>query len=164
MQWFRNTGIGRIGISARNGAIDRLWLPGRYAGREEPGEAGSGTDAELLREAFSQLDAYLRGRRRTFELPLHPEGSPFMLRVWQALCDVPYACTASYRDIAVAIGQPKACRAVGMANNRNPIAIFIPCHRIIGSNGALVGYGGGLDLKRRLLALEQRHRAESGLV
>ena len=104
------------------------------------------------------MEAYFAGRRKTFDLPLRfDEGTPFMKQVWQALCTVPYAHTASYKDIAEAVGNPKACRAVGMANNRNPIAIIVPCHRTIGSTGALVGYGGGLGMKERLLELERRY-------
>lgn len=151
MLCFRETAIGRIGIEEKDGFIVRLWLP------SENQAASQGEETPLLREAFAQLEAYLAGQRRTFELPLNPEGTPFMLSVWQALCAVPYGKTASYKAIAEAIGNPKACRAVGMANNRNPIALFIPCHRIIGSNGALVGYGGGLDMKQTLLELERRY-------
>ena len=151
MLCFRETTIGRIGIEERDGCIVGLWLPSQ---KESPSE---GEETPLLREAFAQLEAYLAGRRRAFDLPLKPEGTPFMQKVWRALCSIPYGKTASYKAIAEAIGNPKACRAVGMANNRNPISIFIPCHRIIGSNGTLVGYGGGLDMKQTLLELERRH-------
>ncbi len=151
MLCFRVTAIGRIGIEERDGCIVGLWLPSQ---KESPSE---GEETPLLREAFAQLEAYLAGRRRAFDLPLKPEGTPFMQSVWRALCSIPYGKTASYKAIAEAIGNPKACRAVGMANNRNPISIFIPCHRIIGSNGTLVGYGGGLDMKQTLLELERRH-------
>lgn len=151
MLCFRETTIGRIGIEERDGCIVGLWLPSQ---KESPSE---GEETPLLREAFAQLEAYLAGRRRAFDLPLKPEGTPFMQSVWRALCSIPYGKTASYKAIAEAIGNPKACRAVGMANNRNPISIFIPCHRIIGSNGTLVGYGGGLDMKQTLLELERRH-------
>ena len=94
------------------------------------------------------------GKRKSFDLPLKPEGTEFQKKVWNALLDIPYGETRSYKDIAVAIGNPKACRAVGMANNRNPISIIIPCHRVIGANGSLVGYGGGLPIKIELLNLE----------
>ncbi len=109
----------------------------------------------MAREAAAQLEEYLAGRRRVFDLPLAPRGTPFQQEVWAALCRIPYGETRSYADIAAAIGRPKACRAVGMANNRNPIPIFIPCHRVIGKKGSLVGYAGGLFLKERLLLLEQ---------
>ena len=104
-----------------------------------------------------QLSQYLRGERRDFSLPLAPEGSEFFQRTWQALQAIPYGETRSYAEIAAAIGNTKACRAVGLANNRNPLPIFIPCHRVIGSNQRLTGYRGGLALKRQLLELEQRH-------
>jgi O-6-methylguanine DNA methyltransferase len=107
--------------------------------------------APYLRE----LDEYFAGERHTFSLPLDLRGTSFQLACWRALLDIPYGETRSYRDIAQAIGRPLACRAVGMANNRNPVAIIVPCHRVIASSGSLCGYGGGLDLKRRLLDLEQ---------
>lgn len=151
MLCFRDIAFGRIGIAERDGFITHIHLPGRNKADSE------GPETPLLSKAFMQLEEYFAGRRRTFDLPLKPEGTPFMRQVWQALLTVPYAHTASYKDIAEAIGNPKACRAVGMANNRNPIAIVIPCHRIVGSNGALVGYGGGLDLKERLLELERAY-------
>ena len=138
MLCFRETAFGRVGIEDKEGSITRLYLPGRSDAVSE------GPETALLGEAF--------------DLPLRfDEGTPFMKQVWQALCTVPYAHTASYKDIAEAVGNPKACRAVGMANNRNPIAIIVPCHRIIGSTGALVGYGGGLGMKERLLELERRY-------
>jgi methylated-DNA-[protein]-cysteine S-methyltransferase len=108
----------------------------------------------LLDSLRQQLDEYFAGRRTAFELPLAPAGTPFQRDVWRALCTVPYGQTASYAQIALQVGSPSAVRAVGAANGRNPIAIVIPCHRIIGSNGTLTGYAGGLDRKRRLLALE----------
>jgi methylated-DNA-[protein]-cysteine S-methyltransferase len=119
-----------------------------------------GRPAEWVRDdaAFAelrrQLDAYFAGELRHFELALRPSGSPFQLSVWSALREIPYGQTASYGEIAAAVGQPGAARAVGGANNRNPIAIVIPCHRVIGASGSLTGYGGGLPRKRRLLALE----------
>ena len=105
--------------------------------------------------AAAQLGEYLAGKRREFTVPFTPKGTPFQLRVWQALRTIPYGETRSYKEIAALAGNPKACRAAGMANNRNPIAILIPCHRVIGADGSLVGYGGGLPLKRSLLALER---------
>jgi methylated-DNA-[protein]-cysteine S-methyltransferase len=115
----------------------------------------------LLRRAINELDEYFKGRRREFELPLSLDGTAFQQAVWQALTEIPYGQTRSYGEIAAAIGNPRACRAVGMANNRNPVAIIIPCHRVIGSDGSPVGYAGGTDIKERLLELEsgvkQRH-------
>jgi methylated-DNA-[protein]-cysteine S-methyltransferase len=113
-------------------------------------------------DARTQLAEYFDGTRTTFELALSPKGTPFQLRVWEALRQIPYAATASYGEIAAAIGQPSAPRAVGLANNRNPIAIIIPCHRVIGADGRLVGYGGGLDRKRYLLDLEATSPARRG--
>ena len=108
----------------------------------------------LLEAAKRELLEYLEGRRREFDLPLKPEGTEFQKRVWKALLTIPYGETRSYGQIAAQIGNPKACRAVGMANHKNPLPIVIPCHRVIGSGGSLVGYGGGLDRKVWLLKLE----------
>jgi O-6-methylguanine DNA methyltransferase len=102
-----------------------------------------------------ELDEYFAGERREFSFVLDLRGTEFQLACWRALLEIPYGETRSYQDIARAIGHPDACRAVGMSNNRNPIAIVVPCHRVIASSGSLCGYGGGLDLKRRLLDLEQ---------
>jgi methylated-DNA-[protein]-cysteine S-methyltransferase len=112
------------------------------------------SDERPFAELRRQLDAYFAGERRDFELELAPSGSPFQLEVWRALREIPYGRTASYGEIAAAVGQPGAARAVGGANNRNPIAIVIPCHRVIGASGSLTGYGGGLPRKRQLLELE----------
>ena len=143
----RRTDIGCIGLAERDGAIVELAL------RATPVVACL-PEPDVIRRAFAQIEEYLAGRRTNFDVPLHAEGTPFMRRVWDELCRIPYGATRSYKDIAVAIGQPGAMRAVGMANNRNPIALIIPCHRVIGADGKLVGFGGGLDLKRRLLELE----------
>jgi O-6-methylguanine DNA methyltransferase len=101
------------------------------------------------------LSEYLIGERKSFDLPLNPRGTVFQQQVWKALCDIPYGETRSYKQIAEAIGNPKAVRAVGMANNRNPLLIVIPCHRVIGANGKLVGYGAGIEKKEFLLKLEK---------
>jgi len=113
-------------------------------------------DKKMLKHPREQLQAYLAGELREFELPLAAEGTPFQQRVWRALCDIPYGETISYGELARRIGQPKAARAVGLANGQNPISIVVPCHRVIGANGALTGYGGGLDRKRWLLAHESK--------
>jgi methylated-DNA-[protein]-cysteine S-methyltransferase len=115
---------------------------------------GHRRDDGAFAEARTQLAEYFGGIRTTFELSLDPKGTPFQLRVWDALRQIPYAATASYGEVATAIGRPTASRAVGLANGRNPIAIIVPCHRVIGADGSLVGYGGGLDRKRYLLELE----------
>ncbi|KAF5040337.1 Methylated-DNA--protein-cysteine methyltransferase [anaerobic digester metagenome] len=112
-------------------------------------------ETNLLKNAALQLNEYLDGKRNSFDLPLNPNGTEFQKKVWAALCDIPYGETRSYKQIAEYIGNPKACRAVGMANNKNPIMIFIPCHRVVGSDGSLTGYAGGLDMKEKLLSLEK---------
>lgn len=111
-------------------------------------------ETELILKVKSQLDEYFSRKRKVFDLPLNPQGTAFQKRVWQALTQIKYGKTCCYKDIAFAVGNPKASRAVGMANNKNPIPIIIPCHRVIGKNGNLTGYAGGLDVKRELLALE----------
>jgi len=107
-----------------------------------------------LAQYVRQLEEYFAGQRRRFDFPLDLRGTDFQLSCWRALLDIPYGETRTYADIARAVGKPSAFRAVGMANNRNPIAIVVPCHRVIASDGTLCGYGGGLDLKRKLLELE----------
>ena len=116
--------------------------------KEKPGHP-------VLRKVVRQLDEYFAGKRKTFDLPLAPDGTPFQRAVWKALRAIPYGKTQSYGDIARRIGRPKAVRAVGAANGANPISIVVPCHRVIGADGSLTGYGGGLPRKRRLLALER---------
>jgi methylated-DNA-[protein]-cysteine S-methyltransferase len=111
---------------------------------------------EFFREAERQLEAYFSGELESFDLKLAPEGTNFQKSVWKALCEIPHGETRTYKDIAVSIGKPKAYRAVGLANNRNPIAIIVPCHRVIGSNGKLTGYASGLDVKEYLLKLEEK--------
>lgn len=113
-------------------------------------------DANALRDARTQLLQYLRGERQGFALPLAPHGTPFQLRVWKALADIPFGQTWSYVELARHIGSPTASRAVGAANGRNPLPIVLPCHRVIGSSGALTGFGGGLPTKAALLRLEGR--------
>jgi YbgC/YbaW family acyl-CoA thioester hydrolase len=114
---------------------------------------------ELTDRADTEIEEYLSGKRTRFDLPLAPEGTAFQKRVWKALLTIPYGETRSYRQIAEQAGSQKAFRAVGMANNHNPIAILIPCHRVIGSDGSLVGYAAGLEIKKRLLAIENGHAA-----
>jgi methylated-DNA-[protein]-cysteine S-methyltransferase len=115
---------------------------------------------ELFREATRQLEAYFSGKLEYFDLKLAPEGTEFQKSVWKALCKIPYGETRTYKDIAASVGKPKAYRAVGLANNRNPIAIIVPCHRVIGSNGKLTGYASGLDVKAFLLKLEENKLKE----
>jgi methylated-DNA-[protein]-cysteine S-methyltransferase len=137
--------------------IGRLWLATADGGLRsiafhEP--AGATSDDALMREAEEQLSAYFAGELTRFELPLSPRGTEFQRRVWDAVAAVPYGTTTTYSRLAASIGHPRATRAVGAANGRNPLPIVVPCHRVIGASGALTGYGGGLDVKRALLALE----------
>lgn len=141
-----------MGIAEQDGNITEVY----FAGESIPQDVEL-VETALISEAFLQLTAYLAGELKNFSLPLAPRGTDFMQSVWKALYAVPYGKTASYKDIALAIDNPKAVRAVGQANNKNPIPIFIPCHRIIGSNGKLVGYSGGLEIKAFLLALEKHN-------
>lgn len=124
-------------------------------GREGDAPARSSEDAGAFDDVRRQLDEYFAGTRRHFELTLAPEGTAFQRQVWVELCRIPFGETISYRDLAERIGNPRAVRAVGLANGANPIAIVVPCHRVIGANGSLTGYGGGLDRKRFLLSLER---------
>ena len=111
-------------------------------------------ETHLIKEAHRQFSEYLEGERKVFDLTFKMQGTEFQKRVWKALCDIPYGETRSYKQIAEAIGKPKAVRAVGMANNKNPLLVVVPCHRVIGANGQLVGYASGLEKKRFLLQLE----------
>nr|WP_244169734.1 methylated-DNA--[protein]-cysteine S-methyltransferase [Paenibacillus helianthi] len=133
------------------------WIKGQM------GQVKLHQDSSRLSEAVQQLEAYFAGELRGFSLPLDMRGTVFQRQVWEALCTVPYAGSASYKDIASLIGNPQAVRAVGGANNRNPVPVIVPCHRIIGSSGALVGYAGGLGIKSRLLQLEAEHGMADGM-
>ena len=115
-------------------------------------------DDPAFRKVTDQLAAYFAGDLRDFDVPLAPRGTPFQLRVWEALREIPYGHTWSYGALATCVGNPNASRAVGLANGRNPIAVIVPCHRVIGSTGKLVGYGGGMERKKTLLDLEARGR------
>lgn len=148
--FYYETSVGRIGIAEENGAITHLFF--RETKAPEKAEL---EETPLLKKAHSELLEFLDGKRKTFSLKFAPKGTNFQSAVWQALQTIPYGETRSYGEIAKEIGNPKASRAVGMANNKNPIAIMIPCHRVIGANGSLTGYGGGLDLKAFLLDLEK---------
>jgi methylated-DNA-[protein]-cysteine S-methyltransferase len=149
--FYYETELGRIGIAEADGRITYLF----FEGEDFPEKDYEVNESDILAKAANQLSEYFSGMRKQFDLPLAPSGTEFMLRVWDALQKIPYGETRSYKQIAAMAGNDKACRAVGMANNRNPIAIIIPCHRVIGAVGSLVGYGGGLDKKEFLLSLEQ---------
>ena len=148
--FFYETEIGVITISECDGSIVNLYFPS-----SRPHVADSElVESEALKEAYAQLKAYLKGKLRKFSLPLAPLGTEFQKSVWKALCNIPYGATASYKEIAEAVNNPNAYRAVGNANNKNPIPIIIPCHRVIASDGKLAGYGGGITIKEKLLKLE----------
>ncbi len=150
------TGVGEIWLCEEDGALTRVALPGEAA------PDGETRQTPLLAKAAAQLTEYFTGRRASFDLPLAPVGTEFQRAVWAALAAIPAGETRSYGDIARAVGRPKASRAVGAANHKNPLPIVIPCHRVIGTNGAMVGYGGGLKLKEKLLKLEARYRSGQG--
>lgn len=143
--------IGLLTIEETDGAITAL----RFGG-----ETVSPPPTPLLQRAAQQLTEYFAARRRRFDLPLRPQGTAFQQAAWSALCAIPYGQTRTYAQQAAAIGNPKACRAVGMANHCNPLPLFIPCHRVIGAGGKLTGYAGGLAIKRFLLELEQASASE----
>ena len=150
--FFYDTKIGTICLAEEDGYITNLYFKDEWDLEESEVR-----ETPLIKEAKKQLDEYLVGNRKEFDLPLKAKGTEFQQEVWQALQEIPYCETRYYGEIAEKIGNPKASRAVGLANNRNPISIFIPCHRVIGKNGKLVGYGGGLDIKEHLLNLERKH-------
>ena len=142
-----STPIGLLTLVEEDDALTEV----RFGGCPEA-EQGS---SPLLQEAAKQLSEYFEGSRRNFTVPLRPQGTPFQRRCWDALVQIPYGQTRTYAQQAAMIGQPKACRAVGMANHRNPLPILIPCHRVIGSSGSLTGYAGGLNVKEYLLNTER---------
>ena len=113
--------------------------------------------SDIIKKAILELDEYFSGERKTFDVNLNPQGTEFQRKVWEKLREIPYGKTFSYKELAEMTGNIKASRAVGMANNKNPVPIFIPCHRVIGSNGNLVGYAGGLELKRELINMEKKY-------
>jgi methylated-DNA-[protein]-cysteine S-methyltransferase len=148
--------IGRLLVAAHDQGLAALrFCEGPKAKGPEP---DWNEDPTIARETREELRAYFAGELRHFQSQLHPEGSPFQLAVWAKLCEIRYGATISYGELASMIGNPQASRAVGLANGANPIPIIIPCHRVIGSNGKLTGYGGGLAIKEKLLALEQGGR------
>lgn len=142
--------LGNLKIGYRDGSVTLLTRT------EEP--AGEEGRTELTDQVFRQVMEYLDGRRRQFDFPYALHGTTFQEKVWRALCAIPYGETRTYGEIAAAVGSPKAARAVGMANHQNPILIAVPCHRVVGANGRLVGYGCGLDMKEALLKLEKNNK------
>lgn len=144
-----NTKIGKIKIKYDNDAITGI--------TSAKNEKGQGIRNELTDKTVLQLEEYFDGERKAFDIPIKLMGTEFRKKVWNELLKIPYGKTVSYKDIAIKIGKPKACRAVGMANHNNPILIIVPCHRVINENKKLGGYALGLDLKRRLLELEKEN-------
>ena len=154
---FVDTPIGRLTLLADDGGLTHVLFA-----EQSPVDHGvddadivDGPHDPVLEAAAVQLDEYFAGSRTAFDLPLHLDGTDFQRQAWQALADIPYGETISYAGQADAIGRPGAFRAVGAANGRNPVPIVLPCHRVVGTDGSLTGFGGGLDVKRRLLALER---------
>ena len=150
-----------IGTIQLRGAAEALTGVFMEEHRHEPARpVGAVRDAAPLRSAQRELEEYFAGERREFSLALAPEGTPFQKRVWQALREIPYGETISYLELARRVGSPRGFRAVGQANGHNPISIIVPCHRVIAADGSLGGYGGGLERKRFLLALEKSQAAK----
>ena len=152
--YFRTSSlVGPLFLAASTKGLVRLEFEARVQ-KLNPKTIQLQESRKVLAPYLDQLTEYFAGQRREFTIPLDLRGTDFQLKCWRALLDIPYGETRSYRDLAQAIGHPNAFRAVGMSNNRNPIAIVVPCHRVIAADGGLCGYGGGLDIKRKLLDLE----------
>jgi methylated-DNA-[protein]-cysteine S-methyltransferase len=148
---------GPLTLVAEGGALSGLYMVQQ---RHRPDETTFGEPdpgAEIFARIETELKEYFAGQRRTFDVPLAFAGTPFQQLVWSALREIPYGETMSYGELAERLGKPSASRAVGLANGKNPIGIIVPCHRVVGSNGSLTGYGGGLERKRYLLDFEQEH-------
>ena len=172
---YMDSPAGRLQLVEKDGALTHVLFCSRRT-PEPPTEKGHKVlatvggktvyfeerETPLLKEVKRQLDEYFDGKRRAFDLSLAPEGTPFQLKAWEGLRSIPYGETRSYKQMAEYAGSPKAYRASGLANNRNPISIIVPCHRVIGSDGKLVGFGGGLDTKQMLLDLEQNPKTGNG--
>jgi methylated-DNA-[protein]-cysteine S-methyltransferase len=156
--WHLESPIGKLTLWSDGAALTGLAFPGEK--RVEKPAPGLKESPEPFAEAIRQLGEYFAGQRRAFDLSLAPEGTAFQRRVWDELTGIPFGATISYAELARRIGNPKAVRAVGGANGRNPLPIIVPCHRVIGADGRLTGFGGGLPIKERLLAFERTGRWE----
>lgn len=148
---YRDSIVGRIGVVEEDGYIVEILI-------NEEARTAKNESTILIDEAFKQLDEYFKGSRKVFNLKIKFKGTEFQKRVWDELYKIPYGETRCYQDIAILIGNYKASRAVGMANNKNPIPIILPCHRVLGKNGSLVGYAMGLEMKQMLLDLERKYK------
>ena len=147
--YFYETLIGRLQIFSDSEYITKIsFFEKKLQGAIEK-------ETPLIKKMYLELEEYFAGKRKLFDVPVKPDGTSFQQSTWNALLKIPYGETRSYKQIAEMIGKPAACRAVGMANNRNPIPVVIPCHRVVGANGDLTGYAGGLEVKRKLLGLEK---------
>ncbi len=151
-----DTPVGTIRLTSDGASLTGIYLEGDRLGCANLASAQRRDDAPPFAQAKEQLAAYFRGELTQFDLPLAPEGTTFQRAVWEELRRIPYGTTVSYGEVARRLGRPNACRAVGLANGRNPLPIVVPCHRVIGADGSLTGYGGGLACKRALLDLEAR--------
>ena len=149
--FYYDTPVGRMGV-ADNGDF----ITGVFFGDAYRPQGATVRETPLIRKALGQLREYFAGCRTDFDLPVALQGTEFQTGVWKALTEIPYGQTRTYGQIAAQVGRPKACRAVGLANHRNPVSILVPCHRVVGAGGKLTGYAGGLDAKQSLLALEKR--------
>ena len=158
--FYYKTPIGRLGIVENDEFITEVRFEREISSDININEE----ETPILKKASHELKEYFEGKRKIFDLPLNQSGTEFQKKVWKALEEIPYGEISTYKDIAINIGNIKASRAVGMANNKNPIPIFIPCHRVIGSNGKLVGYAGGLNTKEKLLKLEEIKINDKGIV
>ena len=150
--WYYKTPIGRLGIAETSGAVSHILFHA-----DNSLSSCEANETKLIKTAAVQIFEYFDGKRTMFDLPLFLQGTPFQKTVWHELQTIPFGETRSYKNIAVQIGNPTAARAVGMANHRNSIPIIIPCHRVIGTDGSLIGYAGGLTVKQYLLDLEKPH-------
>ncbi|GAB2674187.1 methylated-DNA--[protein]-cysteine S-methyltransferase [Saccharopolyspora gloriosae] len=154
-----DTPLGGLTLIARDGSLAAMHFDG---GKHPPKEFGERADLPLFAEAQRQFEEYFERRRTEFDLPLAPRGKPFQLQVWELLKEIPYGETRTYGDLARRLGDVNYSQAVGAANGQNPLSVIVPCHRVIGADGSLTGYAGGLDRKRYLLALEEPAAVDAG--
>lgn len=150
--FFYDTDIGKIGIEEKDGFIVKVHFGSNASFKDEDIK-----ETAVINKAYIELNNYLKGDIKEFTIPLKVDGTEFMKEVWNGLLKIPYGETLSYKELGEKIGRPKAARAIGLACNKNPIPIFIPCHRIVGSNGDLTGYLGGLNIKKKLLEIEKNN-------
>ncbi|MCM1265706.1 MAG: methylated-DNA--[protein]-cysteine S-methyltransferase [Candidatus Gastranaerophilales bacterium] len=150
--FYYETKIGKLGIAEEYGLVTNIC----FMSVKQPMNCKL-CETDIMKEAYTQLEEYFAGKRKEFDIPINPSGTSYQQQVWCELLKIPYGETRSYKDIAVAMGNDKSSRAVGNANNKNPIPIIIPCHRVIGSDNKPVGYAGGIDIKNFLLNIEKTH-------